>query len=62
MEPEIYVNIFAKYMKGMFLWVKLMLFLLDDIYFTSDIEEIMRTLPDGLPALLVLLLEVFGTC
>ncbi|KAL8722712.1 MAG: hypothetical protein Q9181_007432, partial [Wetmoreana brouardii] len=36
---------------GMFLWVKLMMFLLEDIYYVSDIEETLRTLPDGLIAL-----------
>ena len=37
--------------KGMILWVKLIMFLLEDVYHAPDIQEIMRTLPDGLPAL-----------
>ncbi|KAL8857778.1 MAG: hypothetical protein Q9178_005678 [Gyalolechia marmorata] len=36
---------------GMFLWVKLIMFLLEDVCYASDIKEILETLPAGLPAL-----------
>ena len=35
---------------GMFLWVRLVMFTLEDIYFESDIREATQTLPEGLEA------------
>lgn len=46
-----YARMSTNQIKGMVLWVKLMMFLLEDIYYATDIQETMRTLPDGLPAL-----------
>lgn len=34
----------------MFLWVKLVLYTLEDIYYESDIREAIETLPEGLNA------------
>ena len=35
----------------MFLWVKLILFILDDLHFQPDVEKAVNTIPEGLPAL-----------
>ena len=35
----------------MFLWVKLILFILDDLHFPTDVDEAVNTIPEGLPAL-----------
>ena len=34
----------------MFLWVRLIMFILEDLHFESDINEAMQTLPEGLEA------------
>lgn len=34
----------------MFLWVRLIMFTLEDLHFESDISEVMQTLPEGLEA------------
>ena len=34
----------------MFLWVRLILFTVEDLHFESDISEAIQTLPEGLEA------------
>lgn len=34
----------------MFLWVRLIMFTLDDLHFESDVREAVQTLPEGLEA------------
>ena len=41
----------------MFLWVRLILYTLEGLYYESDVREAIKTLPNGLDALYVNLAE-----